>query len=126
MKKKRALYLAKLEQTTTTMKDDLEKLKCTFQGLAKMQEQERCPFKWSCNRLFCNLDHTYLYRKINDSKRTESATIPQAEFSCEKCGLKVGRQSQLDVHKRLKHEDVDFLVINVNSSATTRIRWRNT
>ena len=109
MKKKRALYLSKLDNASTTMKDELESLKCSLKELAKVEKQARCPFKWSCNRLFCNLDHTFLYRKLNELKSAKSTSKPAAEFSCEMCGLKVGRQSQLDVHTRLKHEDVAHL-----------------
>ena len=106
MKKERAFYLAKLDKASTTMKSEMEKLQCSFKGLAKVNKQARCPFEWNCNRLFCNLDHTYLYRKVNDSETTKATTKPVTEFSCKQCGLKVRRKSQLDVHIRLKHEDV--------------------
>ena len=63
-------------------------------------------FCWICNRLFCNSDNTYFYRKINDTKTTIVSSKEVEEFVCVKCGLKVGRQSQLETHTRLKHEDV--------------------
>ena len=112
--KKKTMYFAKMEEISDAMKNDLENLKSRITELSKKQKKEKCNLEWRCNRIFCNLDHTYLFRKINPqkipsdanlSKKTSSETPGNKMFKCDECSLKVSRKSQLSVHKRLKHQE---------------------
>ena len=105
-------YISKMEEMSCTMKDELSRLKSSLNKLIKKKDdQSQCKLEWKCNRIFCNLDHTYLFRKINNSKmsssQSEKTKSPEESiFECDLCHLKVSRKSQLEIHVKLKHEDV--------------------
>lgn len=109
-KEERSLQYSKMEEVSSRMNMDLHNLKKRMISLPKVSEKTKCNLKWKCNRIFCTLDHTFLYRKVNSHKISSSSSCSSSErkmscFKCEKCGLEVTRESQLEVHNRLKHED---------------------
>ena len=94
------------------MSKELSNLKSSVICLSKAQEKQKCLLKWNCNRIFCTKDHTFLFRKFNKENKMqvihqdEIGVSPETDLKCKDCGFKVARLSQLDVHQRLKHEDV--------------------
>ena len=105
-------YISKMEDISSTMKEELSKLKSSLNKLIrKKDDQPQCKLGWKCNRIFCILDHTYLFRKINSSKMSSSPSEKnkspgESIFECVLCHLKVSRKSQLEIHMKLKHLDV--------------------
>ena len=54
------------------------------------------------------MDHTFLYRKVNKKGGVTQPikTLPkETGLKCDECGLIVAKESQLEVHIRIKHED---------------------
>ena len=99
-----------MEEVSIRMQKDIKNLEKSMNILLKVPGKTKCNLAWNCNRIFCTLDHTYLYRKVNETKLSDvssrkESTSQEICFECETCGLKVARESQLEVHKRLKHED---------------------
>ena len=67
-KQKRALYLSKMDNISGTINENLKNLESSLSTLIFAKEKVKCTSEWKCNRIFCIMDHTYLYRKINDNK----------------------------------------------------------
>ena len=88
----------------------MQNLRQISMEILKTKEIQKCKLKWKCNRIFCTLDHTYLYRKVNKIfqavSHPDQSSSPESSFDCQKCGLKCESMSRLEVHNRLKHEDV--------------------
>ena len=123
----------KLDEIFVNMKNEVKKLN---QRLNRIEGKKKCSLKWNCNRLFCTFDHSFLYRKVNlktsdhfkcdgrgkmcsrncqlkehEEIQTEEVKVKDPclqgkSVVCEKCGFKMNRKSQLEVHMRIKHIEV--------------------
>ena len=98
-------YKNALEKISEAMKEELETLKIKLKKLPSAKEKLRCKLEWKCNRIFCTMDHNFLFRKCN-KKGLVTKSVKNKGFKCDKCGLMVARETQLEVHNRLKHEDI--------------------
>ena len=99
-KDKRLKYFEKQSDVFDSMKNEIQNLKSTI-VTAKKQEKAKCPLKWNCNRIFCTLDHTYLYRIVNNGSSFVTNT-----FKCEKCELAFANRTHLENHVKEAHERV--------------------
>jgi hypothetical protein len=81
---KRTIHLKKLKELADKRHHELDKLKDSIKQLKKKQ---RCPYEWKCDRIFCSLDHTYLYRKLKqDLDPVQSTSTCSSNALCEICG----------------------------------------
>ena len=76
------------------MKKNIQGLTSSLNKLT--QKKSRCNFEWKCNRLFCNLDHSFLYRKVNNNSARN-------RFPCVNCDSVFRKESQLEVHVKTEH-----------------------
>ena len=90
-------YIKEHDEIFEKMKLNIKTLQTSVENLKKQEHGKiGCELGWLCNRIFCQKDHTFLYKKLNPRSTTP--------FRCRKCEINFENSQQLWNHTQLQHE----------------------
>ena len=96
-------YIKENDEIFEKMRLNIKNLQTSVENLKKQEHGKiECELGWYCNRIFCQKDHTFLYRKLNPRSTTP--------FKCRKCEIDFKNSQQLWNHTQRQHENPSIVI----------------